>query len=46
MARKELTDKDLRRILNTDVKTLKRFQQIQQETIAEAKATAKRKNKK
>lgn len=46
MAQKGLTDKDLRRILNIDVKTLKRFQQIQQETIAEVKAMVKRKNKK
>ena len=46
MARKGLSNKDLLRILNIDVKTLKRFQQIQQETIAEANAMAKRKNKK
>jgi multimeric flavodoxin WrbA len=46
MRQKGLTDKDLRRILKTDGKTLKRFQQIQQETIAEATLMAKRKNKK
>jgi multimeric flavodoxin WrbA len=46
MAKKVPSDKDLLRILGVDAKTLRRFQQIQRETIAEAALTAQRKNKK
>ena len=46
MRQKAPSDKDLLRILHIDAKTLKRFRQIQQETIAEAQERTKRKNKK
>jgi len=46
MVQKKLSDKDLIKILQIDAKTLKRFQQIQRDTITEATLMAKKKNKK
>ena len=43
---KKLTDQELMKILKVDAKTLARFKQIQRETIKEAEAMGKRKNKK
>ena len=46
MEKKKLSDIEIMKTLNIDSKTLKRFKQIQKETIKEAKLMAKRKNKK
>lgn len=46
MKNKELSDKELMKVLGIDAKTLRRFKQIQRETIKEAKLMRKRKNKK
>ena len=42
MKTKKLSDQKLIKLLNIDAKTLKRFRQIQKQTIAEAKQMAKR----
>lgn len=46
MEKKKFSDKELMRILGVDLRTLRRFKQIQRETIQEAKLMAKRRNKK
>ena len=46
MEKKKLSDNEIMKTLNIDSKTLKRFKQLQKETIKEAKLMAKRKNKK
>jgi len=45
MKTKKISDQKIIKLLNIDSKTLKRFQQIQKQTIAEAKRMARRKSK-
>lgn len=46
MESKKLSDQELMKILDVDIKTLKRFKEIQKEMIDEAKSMGKIKNKK